>query len=155
MESREKSGFLGNAGSMAISECSFRDKLSEKQVLPGDPCLTTKKELTIQILHWENYLIHYTKLPDKQILLLIQETNGATFFKEESQLSDRLVKFFKPLLHQLLGEKEASAVVNKYIKYLSELMKIHSEITRVSVDSTVNEKITEVDFNLVYFHAVS
>ena len=70
---RERSGAVGNKdGSMVLCEPGFMDKLIGKQMLPSEPVLERRVELLLERMVWENYLIYYTKLPNKDILLLIQ-----------------------------------------------------------------------------------
>ena len=154
MWNREK----GERGSMAISEAGFMDNASTKNILPGQLVLVNQKYFILQGISWQSYIIYYTQLPNKQILLLIQQTNAVTLFKQnqfDQQLTDRLKKFYEPVLYQMVGDKESKNIVERYGVYLRELLERNKEMTRIGVDSTVNQKIKEIDFNLVMFYALA
>ena len=67
--------------------------------------------------------------------------NAVTLFKEsqfDQQLTDRLKKFYEPVLYQMVGDKESKNIVERYGVYLRELLERNKEMTRIGVDSTVN-----------------
>lgn len=47
---------------------------------PGEKTLVDQKQILLQGLFWENYLIFYTNIPNDRTLLIIQEINAGTCF---------------------------------------------------------------------------